>query len=549
MKNNLIVVLSGEIGAGKSTLATNLAQNFGFKILKTRDALLSYSKKFKKQSHEDDRMFLQRVGEQMDKRTNGQWVVEFFQKSILDNDKTIIDSLRIQEQIDTFRQSFGYQKVIHVYLNASGRSLEIRHFERNNLPFDDLPSIHEYTLYKANPTEQKVKELLKDADLVIDTDKLSPHDNAIRVASFLRLLPPIHNELVDVIIGGQFGSEGKGQISAYLAPEYDCLVRVGGPNAGHKVYESPEPMTFHLLPSGVRRAPNAKIIIGPGAVLSLKVILEEINKFGIMPDRLIIDELATIISEDDIKQEEKLDKIGSTKQGVGAATANNLFFHRLTNDDKHKAKNCPQLKQYISSAHFEYEKLYAANKRILLEGTQGSMLSLHHGIYPYVTSRDTSVSGCISEAGISPRRVRKIVMVTRTYPIRVQSPQDGTSGPFSRVGDNIELTFENISERSKIPLDDIKGSEMTSTTKRQRRIAEFNWAIFRESCELNSPTDIALTFTDYIDVNNRKARRYDQLSKATTKFIDEVERCSGVPVSLIATHFNHRAVIDRRNWI
>jgi len=549
MKNNLIVVLSGEIGAGKSTLATNLAQNFGFKILKTRDALRFYSKHFKKQSHEDERMFLQRVGEQMDKRTNGLWVVEFFQKCILENDKTILDSLRIQEQIESFRQSFGYQNVIHVYLNASERTLEIRHFERNQLPLDDLQSIQEYKLYKSNPTEHKVKELIKDADLVIDTDRLSPHDNTIRVASFLRLLPKIHNELVDVIIGGQFGSEGKGQISAYLSPEYDCLVRVGGPNAGHKVYEFPEPMTFHLLPSGVRRAPNAKIIIGPGAVLSLKVILEEINKFGIMPDRLYIDELATIISEKDIKEEAKLDKIGSTKQGVGAATANNLFLYRLTEDKQHKAKNCPQLKQYITSAHIEYEKLYASNKRILLEGTQGSMLSLHHGIYPYVTSRDTSVSGCISEAGISPRRIRKIIMVTRTYPIRVQSPKDGTSGPFSRMGDNIELTLEDISKRSRIPLEDIQSIEITSTTKRQRRIAEFNWGIFRESCELNSPTDIALTFTDYLDIENRKARRYDQLSKATTKFIDEVERCSGVPVSLIATHFNHRAIIDRRNWI
>jgi adenylosuccinate synthase len=549
MKNNLIVVLSGEIGAGKSTLAENLTRNFGFKILKTKDALKYYSKKFKKQSHEDDRMFLQRVGEQMDKKTNGKWVVEYFQKSIIENDKTILDSSRIQLQINALRESFGYQKVIHVYLNASEKTLELRHFERNHLDLEDFKAIQEYKAYKSNPTEQRVTELANEADLVIDTDKLSPLDNAIRVASFLRLLPETHNELVDIIIGAQFGSEGKGQISAYLSPEYDCLVRVGGPNAGHKVYAYPNPVTFHLLPSGVTRAPKAKIIIGPGAVISLKVILDEINKFNIQPDRLIIDELATIISKDDIKLEEKLDKIGSTKQGVGAATANNLFLHRLMEDKKHKAKYCPQLKQYISSAHMAYENLYASNKKILLEGTQGTMLSLHHGIYPYVTSRDTSVSGCISEAGISPRRVRKIIMVTRTYPIRVKNPEGGTSGPFSRGGEDIELTLKIISERSKIPVEDLAKTEISSTTEKPRRIAEFNWGIFRESCELNSPTDIALTFTDYIDVKNRTARRYDQLTKATTKFIDEVERCSGVQVSLIATHFNHRAIIDRRNWI
>ena len=101
----------------------------------------------------------------------------------------------------------------------------------------------------------------------------------------------------------------------------------------------------------------------------------------------------------------------------------------------------------------------------------------------------------------------------------------------------------------RLPIDEIMSIEKTSVSKKQRRIANFNWAIFREACELNSPTDIALTFSDYIDAQNRKARRYDQLTSETTKFIDEIERCSGVPVSIIATNFNHRSIIDRRNWV
>jgi adenylosuccinate synthase len=195
------------------------------------------------------------------------------------------------------------------------------------------------------------------------------------------------------------------------------------------------------------------------------------------------------------------------------------------------------------------EDLYTRNKKILLEGTQGTMLSLHHGIYPYVTSRDTSVSGCISDAGISPKRIRKIIMVTRTFPIRVKNPIDGTSGPFSRRDYNNETTLEEVAENSGLPIEEIMNLEKTSVSKKQRRIAYFNWAIFREACELNSPTDIAMTFADYIDSKNRLARRYDQLTSKTTKFIDELERCSGVPVSLIATNFNHRSIIDRRNWI
>ena len=549
MKNKIIVVLTGEIGSGKTSLAQNLVKSFNFTILKTRDALFYYSKDFRRKTHEDDRMFLQRVGEAMDKKTSGKWVVDYFQKEILNTNRIIIDSVRIAEQIEAFRKSYGYQNVIQIHVNASEETLEKRHFERNNLPFDDLKAMLEYKTYKQNATEMGVRNLIADADLVIDTDKFSINDNVVRVASFLRLFPSIHNQLVDVVIGGQFGSEGKGQICAFLAPEYDCLLRVGGPNAGHKVFENPTPDTFHLIPSGTRRAQNAKILIGPGTIISLDVISREIDEFCLTPDRLVIDENAVIITDSDKKAEEKIDKIGSTKQGVGAATASNLFQHRLKKSDKHKAKNNKYLKQFIGQTHAELENLFSKNSKILLEGTQGTLLSLHHGIYPYVTSRDTSVSGCISEAGISPKRIRKIIMVTRRYPIRVDNPNGGTSGPFSRDNNNIELDFKTIADSSGIPLSEITDTEKTSTTHRKRRIAEFNWALFRESCELNSPTDIALTFADYIDIKNRMTRRYDQLTKETTKFIDEIERCGGIPVSLIATNFNYRSIIDRRNWI
>src|SRR5262249_16799461 len=141
------------------------------------------------------------------------------------------------------------------------------------------------------------------------------------VACSLGLHGREHLPYVDVIVGGQFGSEGKGQIAAYLAPEYDLLVRVGGPNAGHKVYEDEGAYTFHLLPSGTTRAPNAQLLIGAGAALRTDVLLREIQDCKIDADRLAIDPHAIIITSEDAEWEAKgLRKtIASTAQGTGRA--------------------------------------------------------------------------------------------------------------------------------------------------------------------------------------------------------------------------------------
>jgi adenylosuccinate synthase len=543
-ERKIILVLSGEICTGKSTLSEKLKSRYGFLHCKTRDGLGYYAdQKLKGVTPERD--FYQKLGEELDVAGGGKWVLDYFQylyaEDFSRNNYYLIDSARILKQIQHIRESYSYI-VYHVHLHASSATLERRFFERgeiHQLTKEDQQA--KYKKYKSDPTEQKVHKLAKDADLVIDTDRCNDEDVFIQVASFFRLLAPTQNDLVDVIVGGQFGSEGKGQIAAHIAPEYDCLMRVGGPNAGHTVFEKPFKHVFHLLPSGTHRAANTKLLIGPGAVLNLEKILEEIRTFGIGSDRLVIDENAIIISDKDIATEAEMkEHISSTGQGVGVATAGNILARLLRKDD-HKAKHyIKELRPFLGSTHLELEALFAAGKRVLLEGTQGTGLSLQHGIYPYVTSRDTTVSGCLSEAGISPKRVRKIIMVTRTYPIRV----GGTSGPFL----SNELTMQDIADRSGKDVYDLKKTEITTTTKKDRRIAEFSWALFRKACELNSPTDIALTFTDYISIKNIPARRYHHLTEETRRFIEELESCAGVKVSLIGTTFDYRAVIDRRNW-
>jgi len=153
------------------------------------------------------------------------------------------------------------------------------------------------------------------------------------------------------------------------------------------------------------------------------------------------------------------------------------------------------------------------------------------------------VAGCLAEAGISPTRVRRVLMVVRTHPIRVENPEQGTSGPLKN-----EITFDEVARRAGLDVAEVARREITSTTKRKRRVGEFDWEQFRHACALNAPTDIVLTFADYIRIENRRARRFEQLTVDTIKFIEELETVAHAPVSLINTRFDPRSVIDRRDW-
>ncbi len=364
----------------------------------------------------------------------------------------------------------------------------------------------------------------------------------VRAAARLGLYGKSIDRLVDVLIGGEYGSEGKGHVASYLSPEYGYLVRVGGPNAGHKVFEVPEPYTFHQLPSGTRCS-EAKLILGPGAVLSVKQVMQEIADCEIGTDRLFIDPQALVIDDADVATETALvAQIGSTGQGVGAATARKVL-RTLAEPPVKLAAQAAEFAPFIRPTLDVLEDAFSRGERILLEGTQGTGLSLHHGTYPHVTSRETSGSGCLAEAGIAPTRVRRTIMVMRTYPIRVQSPAGSTSGHMET-----ELDWETISQRSGVPIEELTVTELTSTTKKKRRVAEFDWTLLRKAASLNGPTDIAITFADYITIKNRDARRFEQLSPETLRFIEEVERVAGAPVSLITTKFDFRSIIDRRAW-
>lgn len=534
--SGVVVVLSGPVSAGKTTLARRLGDRFGAEHLKTSLLLDKISEGRVKR----ERRAMQRLGSRLDRETDGAWVAEGFAQEIeeMPEDTVIvIDAVRTLEQIEALRGGLS-RTVVHVHLSAPREVLERRYARRPKSGFVERASYEEVL---ADPTERRVPKLAADADVVIDTGRSTESDVAVRAASYLGLNARDPGALVDVIVGGQFGSEGKGNIAYAIGPEYDVLCRVGGPNAGHKV-PLEKTLTHRLLPSATLSS-EAPILIGPGAVLDVNILFNEIAESEVEYGRLHIDPQAMIIRPADIEAEGGLvEDIGSTGKGVGVATA-----RRITDRGKtvELAGSVKALEPFIAPTGEMLSDAFSAGSRILLEGTQGSGLSLYHGFYPHVTSRDTTAAGCLAEMGISPSRVRRVIMVCRTYPIRVQSPtaKGKSSGPMSQ-----STNWTEISRRSGIELKELRRVEKGSVSKKQRRVAEFDWDLLRRSAELNGATDIALTFADYLDVRNRNARRFDQLQPETIRFIEEVERVSGAPVSLISTRFHLRSVIDRRAW-
>lgn len=312
-----VVVLSGAIASGKTSLGDLLESNHSFERIKTRELIAE------QQRVATQRGLLQEAGDDLDRATGGKWVADaLYEKtrSLPPDTDVVVDAVRIEPQITALRERFG-SRITHVHLTAPLDVLTERYRSRGN-PSMEFGS---YEAARANQTESKIEKLADIADIVIDTQRNTEADVEIRVACHLGLYGRAVERLVDVLVGGQYGSEGKGQVSACLAREYDVLVRVGGPNAGHKVYGEP-PYTFHLLPSGTR-ASKAHLVLGPGAVLSVATLLKEIGECRVTPERLSIDPMAMIIDEADVAFEKKAleGAIGSTAQGVGAATSRKVL--------------------------------------------------------------------------------------------------------------------------------------------------------------------------------------------------------------------------------
>ncbi|QZH73955.1 MAG: adenylosuccinate synthetase [Erythrobacter sp.] len=529
----LLVVMSGPIGSGKTRFAEALAA-YGARSVSTR----SYIRE--RTGCGEGRIELQAAGAALDEETGGLWVVDAVVAADAGGgDFLLLDSARIVSQVEGLRERFP-GKVVHAHLEASPVVLEARYRSRPTVT-------REYASYEeasAHGTERQVGTLAGIADLVFDTEDTDPYDLALATMAFVGKLPPTR-PLVDVIVGGQYGSEGKGNVCASIASRYDGLLRIGGPNAGHRVADPS--YKYVQLPSGSMSNMGSQIIIAAGSTVWLPQLMLEILDHGLTGERLTIDPQVMVIDDDDRRIEggsgegDALTAIATTKQGVGAAVARKVLNRGkpLFGSPVILARDVPQLERFVRPARVVVDRLLREGKPILVEGTQGTELSIHHGRYPHVTSRETTSSGCISDAGIPPGAVRDVIMVLRTYPIRVGGP----SGPMGR-----EIDFATVSGRCGLPVDEIARTERGTVSNRERRIAEFDWGRLRREAELNGATCIALTFADYIDCANRDASCFGDLSAETQDFIRKVERVAGVPVTLVSKAFAKDGILERGDW-
>lgn len=300
---------------------------------------------------------------------------------------------------------------------------------------------------------------------------------------------------VTALVGAQYGSEGKGTIAHHLADKFNVHVRVGSPNAGHTFYWNGEKHVQRSIPCGWTN-PEALIFIGRGALIDIECMLEEIEIIErYYPDfkrRLHIDENAGVLSKRFHEEEggvngEMHRRIGSTGEGVGPAR-----IARLKRDPeqfqlfKDVAKQHNLHKCMCSNSPEMLYTLKRAGAKIMIEGTQGSALSLLHSYWPYCTSIDTNAAAMLADVGMAPSMLDDVILVARTYPIRVA----GNSGPMLN-----EITWEELSKRVGVEI----GAERTTVTKKIRRIGEWDTKLFKTACILNQPTQIALTFADYVD--------------------------------------------------
>lgn len=328
---------------------------------------------------------------------------------------------------------------------------------------------------------------------------------------------------VSVVIGGQFGSEGKGKVALDTAQRLGAaaVIRVGGTNSGHTA----------IAPDGNLRAlrqlpvaaltQNALSVLPPGSLVDIEIFHREVSELGLSPERVKLDPRATVISRVDREAEHACglsEAIGSTGSGTGAALQRRIS--RRDGGSDVQASDYEELQPFLSDTTSLLRSLLDKGERIIVEGTQGFGLSLLHSEhYPKVTSRDTTAAAFVAEAGLSPLDVDDVILVIRTFPIRVA----GNSGPLFG-----ETTWSDIAKQAGLPENH---HELTTVTKKVRRIGQFDPRLVKRAIDVNNPTQIVLNHLDYVDVSVQQ----NLFSRPVRAFVEEIELSLGRKINWLGT--------------
>lgn len=354
--------------------------------------------------------------------------------------------------------------------------------------------------------------------------------------------------MVDVLIGLQWGDEGKGKIVDYLASGYDVIARFqGGPNAGHTLYVNGQKVVLRTIPSGVFH-PNTLNLIGNGVVIdpvTLKEEIEGLKKLGVpVAENLFIAHKAHLIlpthrALDAASEHAKgKEKIGSTLKGIGPAYMDKTGRNGIRVGDmlaadwkeryeRLKNKHVEMLRPYeevpdwqsweadffeavaylrelnIVNGEYWLDDLIRQGKKVLAEGAQGSMLDVDYGTYPFVTSSNTIVAGVCTGLGVAPSKIGEVYGITKAYCTRVGG------GPFPT-----EL-HDETGERLRAA-----GNEFGAVTKRPRRCGWIDLVALRYVCMLSGVTRLIVTKADVLDEFEaiKVATAYEIDSKETREF-------------------------------
>lgn len=355
---------------------------------------------------------------------------------------------------------------------------------------------------------------------------------------------------LEVVVGSQFGSEGKGHVThqrvahAISRNRYPINIRVAGPNAGHCAISptSGHKYAFRTIPIGSIQATKKTPVlayIAAGSEVDLEVLYAEIEEIKTHDPEawkhtdLVVDPEATLLNETHRQRETNsalVDRIGSTGKGIGAARADRIMrnANRIKDLSAGSTRYLTDRGINIGTEDTLDAILNQSHATIIIEGTQGYGLGLHAGHYPQCTSSDTRAIDFLAMAGISPwdSRVSELTvwMATRVYPIRVA----GNSGPLQG-----ETTWEGLG----LP------EEHTTVTKKVRRVGTFDWALLRQAVagngggESNPQVRIALTMADQLDQSIQGATRGEiaDFNDELAGLVDGIYAKTGVRVAMVTT--------------